>query len=109
MYGVSFNTSNNKIGFSDITSGNNLQDLIFKNNEAVNFQFDGQIIGPSVAVKLLKWGFAVTSKANVKFDLVNIDTNIGNAISDNNLEKLDFLLQDQLLIKRNIVLALVLL
>jgi hypothetical protein len=71
IYGVSFNTSNNKIGFSDITSGNNLQDLIFKDNEAVNFQFDGQIIGPSVAIKLLKWGFAVT--------------NIGNAISDNNL------------------------
>lgn len=85
IYGVSFNTSNNKIGFSDITSGNNLQDLIFKDNEAVNFQFDGQIIGPSVAIKLLKWGFAVTTKANLKYDLVNIDTNIGNAISDNNL------------------------
>jgi hypothetical protein len=81
IYGVSFNTSNNKIGFSDITSGNNLQDLIFKDNEAVNFQFDGQIIGPSVAIKLLKWGFAVTTKANLKYDLVNIDT----AISDNNL------------------------
>ncbi|MEO0036797.1 MAG: hypothetical protein RIQ59_8 [Bacteroidota bacterium] len=85
IYGVSFNTSNNKIGFSDITSGTNLQDLIFKSGESVNLQFDGQIVGPSVAVKLLKWGFAVTTKANIKFDLINIDTNIGNAISNNNL------------------------
>lgn len=85
LYGVSFNSNNNKIGFSDLTSGNNLQDLIFKGNEPVNFQFDGQIVGPSIAIKLMKWGFAVTTKANVKFDLINIDTNIGNAISDNNL------------------------
>lgn len=84
LYGVSFNSNNNKIGFSDLTSNKNLQDVIFKGNEPVNLQFDGQIVGPSVAVKLLKWGFAVTTKANVKFDLINIDTNIGNAISNNN-------------------------
>ncbi len=84
LYGVSFDATNNRIGFSDLTSGGNLQDLIFKGNDPVNLRFDGQIVGPSVAVKLLKWGFAITSKANVKFDLIDIDPNIGNAINNKN-------------------------
>ena len=84
LYGVSFDATNNRIGYSDLTSGANLQDLIFKGNDPVNLRFDGQIVGPSVAVKLLKWGFAITTKANLKFDLIDIDPNIGNAISNNN-------------------------
>lgn len=84
IYGVSFDATNNRIGFSDLTSGGNLQDLIFKGNDPVNLRFDGQIVGPSVAVRLFKWGFAITSKANVKFDLIDIDPNIGNAINNNN-------------------------
>ena len=84
LYGVSFDATNNRIGFSDLTSGGNLQDLIFKGNDPVNLRFDGQIVGPSVAVKLLKWGFAITTKANVKFDLIDIDPNIGNAINNKN-------------------------
>jgi hypothetical protein len=83
LYGVSFDVANNRIDYSDLTSGNNLQDLIFKGNDPVNLRFDGQIIGPSVAIKLLKWGFAITTKANMKFDLIDIDPNIGNAINNN--------------------------
>ncbi len=84
LYGTSFNVNNNKIGFSDLTSNSNLQDIIFKENSPVNISFDGQIVGPGVAIKLLKWSFALTTKANLKFDLINIDPSIGNAISDNN-------------------------
>ncbi len=85
LYGISIDINNNKIGFSDLTSNNNLQDLIFKGKDPVNLNFDGQIVGPSVAIKLLKWGFAITTKANLKFDLMNIDPNIGNAINNNNI------------------------
>ena len=84
LYGVSLDATNNRIGFSDLSYNGNLQDLIFKGNDPVNLRFDGQIIGPSVAVKLLKWGFALTTKANVKFDLIDIDPNIGNAINNKN-------------------------
>ena len=85
IYGVSFNVANNKIGFSDLTSGSNLEDLIFKGNDPVNMRFDGQIIGPSFAMKWMKWGFGITTKANMKFDLVDIDTKIGDAISNSGL------------------------
>lgn len=82
IYGLSFNVANNKVGFSDLTSDTNLEDLIFKGDGPVNMRFDGQIIGPSVAVKWMKWGFGLTTKANVKFDLVDIDSNIGDAITN---------------------------
>lgn len=82
--GISFNASNNKVGLSDITS-DNLEELIFTGTQPVNARFDGTIIGPSFAMKWLKWGFAVTTQAHAKFDMVNIDPAIGNAITNNNL------------------------
>ena len=85
IYGMSFNVANNKIGFNDITSGKNLEDLIFAGNESVNMRLDTRVIGPSVALKIGKWGFGITTKANIKFDIVNVDPIIGNAISNNNL------------------------
>ena len=85
FYGLSFDVSNNKIGFNDLTSDTNLEDLIFTGTESANMRIDGQILGPSFAMKWRKWGFGITTKANIKFDLVDVDTSIGNAIFNNNL------------------------
>lgn len=84
VVGFSFDVSNNKIGFSDLTS-DNLEELIFTGNEPVNMRFDGTILGPSFAMKWLKWGFAITTAAHAKFDMVDVDPTIGNAITNNNL------------------------
>ena len=84
VIGISFNVSNNKIGFSDLTS-DNLEELIFTGNEPVNARFDGTILGPSFATRWLKWGFAVTTVAHAKFDMVDVDPTIGNAITNDNL------------------------
>jgi hypothetical protein len=85
FYGLSFDVSNNKIGFNDLTSDTNLEDLIFNGTESVNLRIDGQILGPSFAMKWRKWGFGITTKANIKFDVVDVDTSLGNAIFNNNL------------------------
>jgi len=85
FYGLSFDVSNNKIGFNDLTSNTNLEDLIFKGTESANLRIDGQILGPSFAMKWRKWGFGITTKANIKFDVVDVDTSLGNAIFNNNL------------------------
>ena len=85
FYGLSFDVSNNKIGFNDLTSNTNLEDLIFTGTESANLRIDGQILGPSFAMKWRKWGFGITTKANIKFDVVNVDTSLGNAIFNNNL------------------------
>ena len=85
FYGLSFDVSNNKIGFNDLASDTNLEDLIFTGTESANLRIDGQILGPSFAMKLGKWGFGITTKANIKFDVVDVDTSLGNAIFNNNL------------------------
>jgi hypothetical protein len=85
FYGLSFDVSNNKIGFNDLTSDTNLEELIFTGTESVNLRIDGQILGPSFAMKWRKWGFGITTKANIKFDVVDVDTSLGNAIFNNNL------------------------
>ena len=85
FYGLSFDVSNNKIGFNDLTSDTNLEELIFTGTESANMRIDGQILGPSFAMKWRKWGFGITTKANIKFDVVDVDTSIGNAIFNNNL------------------------
>ncbi len=84
VVGFSFDVSNNKIGFSDLNS-DNLEELIFTGNEPVDARLDGTILGPSFAMKWMKWGFAVTTQAHAKFDMVDIDPAIGNAITNNNL------------------------
>lgn len=85
FFGVSLDVANNKIGFKDLTSGSDLETLIFTGTEPVNMRFDGQILGPGFAMKWMKWGFGITTKANVKFDVVDVDPTIGNAITNNNL------------------------
>jgi hypothetical protein len=84
VVGFSFDVSNNKIGFSDLTS-DNLEELIFTGTSPVNARFDGTIIGPSFAMRWFKWGFAITTQAHAKFDMVDVDPTIGNAITNDNL------------------------
>jgi hypothetical protein len=79
-FGLSVNVSNNKIGFNDIIDGKNLENLIFVGGEPVNMRLDAEVYGPSVALKLLKWGFALTTKANGKLNVINADVNLGDAL-----------------------------
>lgn len=85
VIGLSFDVTNNKIGFSDLVSGDDLETLLFTGNEPVDMSFDGTIIGPGFAMKWMKWGFGITTKANVKFDVVDVDPTIGDAIVNDNL------------------------
>lgn len=74
--------SNNKVGFSDLVGGSNLEEKLFSGSDAVNLRIDGQILGPGLVYRWEKWAFGFTTKANVKFDLVDVDPNIGDAIAN---------------------------
>ena len=88
LFATSINVSNNKIGFSDLNSDEDIEDLIFKGDEPVNLRFDVEVAGPGFAFELEKWGFAITSKAYGKLNLVDVDANIGDAIANNGLNSL---------------------
>lgn len=88
IFGLSLNVSNNKIGFSDLTSNKSFEELIFLGSDPVNMRFDAEIIGPSVAMKWKKWGFGFTTKAYGKLNVIDVDPNIGDAVTNGGLNSL---------------------
>ncbi|MBC7557653.1 MAG: hypothetical protein H7195_11905 [Chryseobacterium sp.] len=83
LFASSFNISNNKVGFKDIIAGNDVENLIFAGNEPVNFSIDAEFAGPSVAIKALGWGFGISTKSFIKANIIDVDPNLGNALSNN--------------------------
>lgn len=79
LMSFSLNVANNKIGFSDIANGNNLEDLIFKGDGPVSFNVDAEFLLPGVAFKLLNWGFALTTAGHIKTSVADFDPTVGDA------------------------------
>lgn len=48
-------------------------------------RIDAQILGPGFAMKWKKWGFGITTKAHANFNIIDVDTAIGDAIANDNL------------------------
>jgi hypothetical protein len=82
VFSASINISNNKIVFSDLLSSTNLENKLFEGNKPVTLLFNSEVYGPSIAIKKGKWAFAITTKATGVLNFVNIDSEIGAAISD---------------------------
>lgn len=88
VFNFSIAMANNKLSFSDLANSDNLEDKIFKGNDPVNLRIDTQLYGPAFAFKKGKWAFGINSLAYVKANVVNVDPNLGEAISNGNLSNL---------------------
>lgn len=86
--GFSINASNNKIGFSDLTSDKDIETLLFNGNEPVNLRIDAEVYGPGLAIKYKSWALAISTKVNGKLDAVDIDTKLGDALVNSGLNSL---------------------
>ena len=84
IYGLSLNFSNNIIGINDLDSDTDIENLLFKGDRIVNASADIEYSGPGVAMKWKKWGFGISSKGHIKFDLVDIDPKFANVIFNTN-------------------------
>jgi hypothetical protein len=80
IYGLSLNFSNNIIGIDDLDSDTDIENLLFKGDRIVNASADIEYSGPGVAMKWKKWGFGISSKGHIKFDVVDVDPKFANAI-----------------------------
>lgn len=80
VFNFSLNVANNKITFKDIVNGDNTEDLIFSGDKAVNMRLDAEILGPAFAFKLDKWAFAISSSAKIKADIIDVNSQLGNAL-----------------------------
>lgn len=85
VFGTSFNVANNKIGFSDLTSDKDLEDMLFTGSDPVNMRINAEIYGPGLAVKYHNWAFGFGSKANARLDIVDVDVKLGDAIKNSDL------------------------
>ena len=56
IFTFSTNVSNNKISFSEILEGENIEEKFFTGSEPSNIRLDVLINGPSFAMKYKKWG-----------------------------------------------------
>lgn len=82
VFNFGINVANNKISFSDIVNGDDFDQLIFEEGKPANLRLDARILGPSLSLKRGKWAFAFTTGANVKADFVDVDTRLGNAVTN---------------------------
>jgi hypothetical protein len=85
VFSFGVNVANNKISFGDIVKGDNFDQLIFEGSGPTNLRLDAKILGPSLSIKRGSWAFAFTTGANVKADFVDVDTNLGNAVTNGNI------------------------
>jgi hypothetical protein len=95
LFGFSFNASNNKISINDLMTDDNFEDILFQGNKNVSISFDGEILGPSFALKINRWAFGIHSKAILKANVSEINSSIGDAITNNgsNIPLTTFILQ----------------
>lgn len=82
VFNMSLNLSNNKVGFSDLTKGTDLEEKIFSGSEPTSARLDALFQGPSFAMKYKKWAFALSSAGNIKANAIDVDVNFGNAVTN---------------------------
>ncbi|HEU4496283.1 MAG TPA: DUF5723 family protein, partial [Flavobacterium sp.] len=81
IFSGSFNLSNNRLGFDDLVSRNNIEDKLFEGNKDVDLRFDSEIYGPGFAIKLDRWAFSFQTKAYAKVNFADVDPTIGDAVT----------------------------
>jgi hypothetical protein len=76
------------VGFNDLLDDTNTEDLLLAGNKPINFTFSNQIIGPGVAVRLLKWRFAITSKAVINAGVLNVNPLLASYLTGSDVHQL---------------------
>ena len=83
---ISAKASNSELGFSDLVGGGDFADKLFTGNTAVDLRMDAQITGPGIAWNSQRWAFAFTTKGHAKLDLVDVDANLGDALTNSAID-----------------------
>ncbi|GGB66790.1 hypothetical protein GCM10007424_03470 [Flavobacterium suaedae] len=89
VFNFSGNFANNKVAFGDfIDGGDDFENILFSGNENVNMRVDVEILGPALAFQVNKWAFAISSSAKVQASLVDINTTLGNAVTNGGVDNI---------------------
>jgi hypothetical protein len=85
LFSAGATASNNALSFRDIIEeeGDLLELAFDRMNEPVNLSAEMQLLGPSFGFSTGQWSFGFISQAFVKADIIDLDPNLGEALSDN--------------------------
>ncbi|AXG74519.1 hypothetical protein DVK85_09840 [Flavobacterium arcticum] len=87
VFNFSANVANNKMTFGDLLGGNdNFEEMLFAGSEPLNMRADVEILGPAFAFKVEKWAFGISSSAKIKASLVDVNTTLGNAVTNGGID-----------------------
>lgn len=85
---LSLNVSNNKVGYKDLSKSDDLESLIFDGKGNVNFDISAEVSLPSFAMRYKKWGFGIVTKGNIRASVIDLDSDLGNALINNELNSI---------------------
>lgn len=88
VFNTSVNVSNNKVSFKNLVHSDDIESLIFNGNEAANMRLDVLINGPAFAMKYNKWAFGITTNAVAKANIIDVDVNLGDALTNSGINSL---------------------
>lgn len=88
VFNTSVNVSNNKVSFKNLVHSDDIESLIFDGNEAANMRLDVLINGPAFAMKYNKWAFGITTNAVAKANIIDVDVNLGDALTNSGINTL---------------------
>lgn len=89
VFNTSLNVSNNKVSFNDlVNSDTDIEDLIFDGNDPANMRLDLLVNGPAFAMKYNKWAFGISTSAIAKANIIDVDVNLGDALSNSGLNSI---------------------
>lgn len=88
VFNTSVNVSNNKVSFKNLVHSDDIESLIFDGNEAANMRLDVLINGPAFAMKYNKWAFGITTNAVAKANIIDVDVNLGDALTNSGINSL---------------------
>lgn len=88
LFTFSVNVSNNKLGFSDLSGSEDFDKMIFDGKGNVDFDMNAAIFGPSFGMRYKKWGFGISSKAFIKASIIDINSDLGNALINENIDNI---------------------
>lgn len=80
----SFVASSNKVGLRDFMNGEDIGDALFEGSDNTDLKIDGEIAGPGIAYRFNKWTIGISTRAYARLDVLDVDTEIGDAIVNEN-------------------------
>jgi Family of unknown function (DUF5723) len=77
--GLNAGVSNNKLNMNDFF-GDDFEAKLWSEGSNISFRIDAEIIGLGAGFTYKDWGFGLLSKSNIKMNVTDINSKLGNAI-----------------------------